>query len=80
MPVLRQLGLLALIAGGCESEEIRTYRVAREPASVAPAATVSAQRVLVAVIPGEDKVWFIKMSGPGAKVEGQRQAFLGLVR
>jgi hypothetical protein len=64
---VRLIALLCVAIGGCESDAIRHYRVVRvEP---------PAQRLLGAILPHADKVWFVKLSGPTEQVAAQKQDF-----
>ncbi len=68
---------LALLAGlallGCNrDEEIRHYRAAR--------VETPPTRLLVAMIPAGDKVWFFKLTGPAPEVAEHQAEFEQLVR
>jgi hypothetical protein len=59
---------LALAVAGCgEPESIRTYQVWKSP--------TEPPRVLAAIAPVGDKVWFFKLTGSVSAVEAQRDAF-----
>jgi hypothetical protein len=64
------LGVLALV--GCQDEEIRRYKVART--QTAP------PRMLGAIIPSGDQMWFVKLMGPTPAVTEQQAAFDQFVR
>lgn len=74
--------LLAVAAGlacslaGCQ-EEIRRYEVPRpEPvAAEAPRPGQAQVRMLVAMVPHDDRTWFFKLVGPAEVVGQQQQAF-----
>jgi hypothetical protein len=72
MPGLRSrliLGIIvALSVAGCSSDDgIRSYTV--------PRLKQSPPRTIAAMIPSGEKVWFIKLSGPGAGVAPLKSAF-----
>lgn len=69
---------------GCqESESIREYAAPRDavgPALVAKKAAAVPTRILAAIIPRKEHVWFVKLMGPVAQLEKQGDAFLQLVQ
>ncbi len=94
MKLLLPVALLAL-AGlpACSGEEdIRTYevpKVAEPPATKdgtvakgtgTPASALAAARLFAAIIPREDGVWHLRMSGPGVLVTPQADNFLAVVK
>jgi hypothetical protein len=60
-------GLAALPLLGCQSDEITKYRVER--------VEKPQQRFLGAIIPHQDKVWFVKVKGPESAVKEEAPAF-----
>jgi hypothetical protein len=68
-------GLVLLGVAGCRDDEIRHYQVAHtEPPT---------PRMLAAILPTPDKVWFIKMTGPAEVVavhQGEFEQFVKSVR
>ena len=65
-------GLAVAAVAGCHSDEITRYRVPREEKSI--------HRLLGAIIPHDDKVWFVKLDGPDEAVKGQQGPFEGFVK
>jgi len=60
----------ALIAIGCEKPEpIREYRISK----ALPMALQGNDRMLAAIIPADDQVWFYKVSGPSDAIEFAEQ-------
>jgi hypothetical protein len=68
MPRLRLIVCLALASAGCKEDEgIRAYTV--------PRLRQSPPRMLAAMIPNGEKVWFVKLSGSEEKVAAEKAAF-----
>jgi hypothetical protein len=61
-------GLAAMLIVGCQSDEIRSYRVPRPEAK-------PATRLLAVIIPHGDRTWFFKLVGPVEEIDRQRQLF-----
>jgi hypothetical protein len=60
-------GLALLLLAGCRDDEIRHYRVPRtEPPPT---------RLLAAILPAGEKVWFVSVSGPAPAVAALQPAF-----
>lgn len=63
---------------GCEQDEIRRYQVARvetpRPRASAP------DRMLGAIVPHDDRMWFFKLAGPKQTLEAHKEAFDRFVR
>jgi hypothetical protein len=60
-------GLILLTAAGCQDEGVRHHKVPRTPEPPA--------RLLGAILPSGDQVWFVKLSGPEAAVAPHRDEF-----
>ncbi|MFO0810720.1 MAG: hypothetical protein U0746_18990 [Gemmataceae bacterium] len=73
---MRLFPLLLIAAFGCAPpEEIRRYRVEKPEKP--------AVRLLAAVVPGGDKIWFVKLTGKPETVEGRKaefEAFVGSMK
>jgi peptidoglycan/xylan/chitin deacetylase (PgdA/CDA1 family) len=65
-------GLIVLVATGCQDETVRHYKVSRVPEPPT--------RLLGAILPAGDQVWFVKLSGPEAAVAPHRGEFEQMVR
>ena len=73
------VGAVAVLAAGCQKEEIERYSAAREertPLFPADPAT----RLLGALAPHGDSTWFFKLVGPVKAVEEQRGTFFAFLR
>jgi hypothetical protein len=71
--IRRTLPLLALIAlAGCQPEAITTYRVPRTPKPL--------PRLLGAIVPAGESVWFLKLTGPAPEVAAHAAEFEQFVR
>jgi len=64
-------GIFLLAVAGCRDDEIRHYQVPR---------TESTPRMLAAVLPTPDKVWFIKLTGPADAVGAHKDEFEQFVK
>jgi hypothetical protein len=71
-------GLAALLALGCQEDEIRHYRVPRAAETGPPAA--SPTRLLAAIFPRAEESWVFRLSGPAAQVNEHAAAFDQFVR
>jgi hypothetical protein len=71
------LSAVALLVG-CESDEIRTYRVPRDNTAVAAAAPQL--RLLAASFPHGERTWFLKLMGPATEVGHYQDVFDRFVR
>jgi hypothetical protein len=58
-------GLAATLVLGCQTDEIRSYRVPKAEAT----------RLLAAIVPHGDQTWFFKLVGPASEIDGQKEAF-----
>lgn len=56
------VGVVLVLAGCQEQEQIRSYDVPKEPPSIVAAA--EKQRMLAVMVPREKDVWFFKLMGP----------------
>lgn len=66
---------------GCQNDEIRRYQVPRVEAALPPAAADRpARRMLAAIVPKGDEVWFFKLDGPVAEIEPLAAPFEQLLR
>jgi hypothetical protein len=70
-PVLALCLLAAALPLGCQHDEITAYEVPKEEPKV---------RLLGAILPHENDVWYFKLVGPMAAVAEQKDAFDGFVR
>lgn len=73
---------LAALIAGCQEDDIRRYQVPKAAPEDAPAVGAKV-RMIGAIFPREDSLWFIKLSGPVAEVETAATAvskFVGSVR
>jgi hypothetical protein len=57
--------LAAVLVLGCQSDEIRSYRVPKAEAT----------RLLAAIIPHGDQTWFFKLVGPASQIDAHKEAF-----
>jgi hypothetical protein len=65
--------VLPVIAGCADPDDIKTTKVPKSPADAkAPAAEY---RILGAVFPADDPVWFFKLTGPEAKLAEHEAGF-----
>src|SRR5206468_13040197 len=60
-------GLIVLAAAGCQDEAVRHYKVPRVPEPPT--------RLLGAILPAGEQVWFVKLSGPETAVAPHRDEF-----
>jgi hypothetical protein len=60
-------GLILFTVAGCRDDEIRHYRV--------PRSDPPTPRMLAAILPTPEKVWFIKMTGPADAVAAHKDEF-----
>jgi hypothetical protein len=69
-------GLAALLLGGCQQDEIRSYK-APKPAEIRDetAADKPKTRLLAALIPHGSHTWFFKLSGPEHDVAAHKDEF-----
>ena len=73
---------LGLVAPGCQKDDIQTY-VAPKPVEVKdtpPQGDGPKERMLGAVIPHTDEVWFLKMQGPEELVAKHKSGFDQVLR
>jgi hypothetical protein len=73
-PILANVMLVLVLCliGGCSSSEgIRSYTVRKEPPS---------DRMLAAIIPRGEEVWFFKLTGPNAAASAQKEGFEELIK
>src|SRR5947209_5144503 len=70
-------GLAATLLLGCHNDEdITHYQVPKAPAvPLTPLAGKAKVRLLGAIIPREERTWFLKMVGPTSRVQEQEDAF-----
>lgn len=76
------LGLLSVTAPGCHKEDIQTYAVPKavEVKDDPDFGDAPKERMLGAVIPHGDEVWFLKMQGPEKVIEAYKWAFDQVLR
>jgi hypothetical protein len=69
--------LLAFLFVGCEKDEIRHYSVPHEePPRLVPAnPEQTARRLLGAILPYKDRVWFFKLVGPPEEIDTLKPTF-----
>lgn len=65
------LPVLALLAAGCgKGEEVRRYRVPKEPS----------WRMLAAMAPGKEATWFFKVTGPSERLDPHQDEVIDFLR
>ena len=69
LPLILAAGFLAVMAGCLEEPEIRRYQEAREETKREP------WRLLGAIIPRDEQVWFFRLEGAPDQVALQKKAF-----
>src|SRR4051794_35336740 len=65
-PLTALLALLALVAAGCQGDDIAVHQVAKPQAKF---------RLLAVMLPHEDQWWFFKLEGPIEKVDAHAAEF-----
>lgn len=60
--------LAAFLAAGCQDDEISRYQVSRQAPAEVPAAGAKV-RMIAAIFPRQDSMWFVKLTGPVPDVE-----------
>jgi hypothetical protein len=73
-------GVAALLALGCQEDEIRHYRVPRAAETGPVASPSSPTRLLAAIFPRAEESWVFKLSGPATQVNEHAGAFDRFVR
>src|SRR5260370_25508940 len=75
-------GITALLLGGCQQDEIRSYKTAKEESVHLnlPNADRPAVRLLAAIFTHGDRTWFFKLLGPVSEVAEHKAEFDGFIR
>lgn len=70
--------VLALVA--CEDDGIRSYRVPKEEKPRVIQKSGPVIRMIAAIVPRGEKMWFFKMNGPAAPIDEQKEKFEAFIR